>query len=224
MKIKKIFIFISLLFLTGCSIDYNLEIDRNRMIENISATIPNTEDNKQIIEHYTNEKTPVYYDIDNGVTEFYNVKKEEINNSVKFDFSYSYSHNQLEKSYAFDRCYYKKSVTKNQQYIIIETGKQVDCFHQDDNKLIDKININITTRLIVEEHNADKVKGNTYIWTINENNIDNKPIYIKIKQEYKEATLIEKIDDYKVILIIAGVILILVGVAYFIVNKNNNEV
>ena len=46
-----------------------------------------------------------------------------------------------------------------------------------------ELEVNITTKLVVEESNADSVKDNTYTWVFTPNN-KNKSIYIKMRNYY----------------------------------------
>ena len=84
-------------------------------------------------------------------------------------------------------------------------------------KLLDTLTINIKTKLKVLNSDADKVKGDTYTWYINQENKDNKPINIKIS--------LAKSVNYTFLVILSGIIMVslIVFIYIFIKGKQNNK-
>ena len=88
---KKRFLLLLLLLLTGCTVDYNLEINNNLMLENISGTI--LKDEYEIDENDTSIN--LFYDVINydqypvlNSDDVYEKNIETIDDGVKYKFSY----------------------------------------------------------------------------------------------------------------------------------------
>lgn len=222
-KLKFMLILFCVFVLTGCDATYNLTIDENSMVESVDFMIENTNDNKSILKEYMSSEYMAYYDMDNRET--YNYTKKELSdeNNIGLNLSYSYVNDELQKSSLLNRCYYKKSVIKDDGYIIITTDGNNACFYQDGVKQLDKLTVNIRTKLNVTENNADKVKDGVYTWVIDESNFQNHPINIKIELPEEK----EKRSNVLIVVIIAILFVIVIGGLFalyvFRKNKRNNK-
>lgn len=221
-KVKLILLLITAFILTGCEAHYNLTITETGMTESVDFITDNTPENKSLLQNYLKSNYMAFYNMNNRQSNQYD--KEEINkdDSIGMRLSYTYLGDDLKKSSLLDRCYYKKSVIRTENEIVLSTDGKAMCFYKDENKLLDKLVVNITTDLKVTYNNADKVDGNKYTWIIDDTNFQNKPINMKI--DLKETE--EKSFMWKFILIIIGVIII-IGISFLIFmyskNKRNNK-
>lgn len=221
-QIKLIILILTIFVVTGCEVNYNLIINDTGMKESVDFLYDNNDENKKTLKNYLKNDYMAYYNMNNRQSNQYN--KEEINNDdmIGMRLSYEYLTDDLKKSSLIDRCYYQKSVIRTKDEIVLSTDGKTKCFFQDGEQLIDKLVINIKTKLKVTDHNADKVDNNTYTWIINEDNYQNKPINMKIDLKNTQ----EKSFAWSIILIIAGVILIVILallVHIHIKNKRNNK-
>jgi len=222
-KLKFIILFFCIFLLSGCSVEYNLTIDESTMEEDINAIFDKATES-EIANRMERVRRTSYYNLDTRENEYYNFKKREDENNIILNYNYIYTSNNLYKSEAASRCYYKRIVNVTDDYITIDTDEQVACLYKDGEKQIDNITVNIKTNLPVVSNNADNVTSNTYTWYINDDNYTNKPISIKIeKQEAGEPFDIESIS----VLIVVIVFLILCIIIYLIMrvkHKKNNKI
>ncbi len=225
MKKIKYILFIVLLFLScGCSAKYQVFVENDKMIEQMTITVPNNYDNKEKVKNNLNFKQSAYYDIDRGETNYYTKTLEEDEENLYLKYSYTYRDTNLEKSSLMDYCFYKKSVAKNDNIVSINTTSGASCLYKDGVKQLDKLTIEIITDNYVIENNADKVKGNKYIWVYNDKNFQNKLISIKIDLNREKEKFISSLKLF--IIIFGGFLLIL---SIFILNiyikhkKNNRD-
>ena len=179
--IKKTIVLVGLLFLlTGCTVDYNLYINKGNIDE-------------QIIFNGTNvniQPFSVYYDVDGfsetGVKldgiDYYD--ESLINNSTTL--SYSFTWDNYNRSRAVRTCLKShKLVINNDNNYMLNTSIGLSCFNQYPN--LDKLNINISlddSLFEVISSNADSNVGSYYTWVINENNYDTK--HIQLVFNYKK--------------------------------------
>ncbi len=201
---KKSLLIVSLLILlTGCEANYNLSITENSMVEtiSISTAVNSTEiyQNKYLTDYlkdYTNIYVPIYfnekeYDYNSGGYQegirFYNTGGETADKQ-NLILSNTFSYHDIYKSYAIKKCFNEFSVTKLDNYYILQTSDKCNAF--DEYSLLSSININITTNLEVIANNADSVYNNTYTWTINRTNFQNKSLNMTIN------TIEDNLNDF----------------------------
>lgn len=222
-KFKIIILGCCIFLLSGCSVEYNLTINKSTMEEDITAIF-----DKATESDYANRMEKIrrsaYYNFDTREDEYYTFNKSEDENNIFLNYSYIYTDNNLYKSEAVSRCYYKRIVNVTEENITINTDNQVACLYKDGEKEIDDITVNIRTNLKVLENNADEVNNGVYTWYINDQNFTNKPIYIKIKKEVYQESLTEQVVP---ILIIVLVIVGLGIITYLRIQKKhlkNNKI
>lgn len=226
-KGKLIAILGCLLLLSGCTVEYNLTIDKDNMTENIKGIYANTKENQQLINTKKKSSQSAYYDMDLEKTNYYTITtgEDKKNNLLDIRYQYVYDSDNLQKSNALNYCVYKKTVIKTDKHIIINTDGKINCMYKDVEKVIDKLVINIKTDLKVVEQNADKHKGNTYTWIVTDDNFSNKPIHIKISLE-KEKNIFEKMNATQIFIIVCCAILFIICIALFFKKKiaRNNSI
>lgn len=196
MKKKIILGCLGILFLSGCSVDYNLEITedsfKEESIVKTDTTIePKEEFNgtllvdlfKNVSDEYNYE--PIYFDNvnDNYLgsdyalgTVNYTVNTYAENNYVGYRFSHLFDNKDIVRSNAIKRCFEELSIQNHEGYVMLKTNNKCDLF--DLYPLLDNLNIRIKTDLEVIVSNADNVNNNVYIWNINRDNYNNKSIHL----------------------------------------------
>lgn len=220
-KLKILILFLVLLLSTGCSVDYNLTIDELNAIEDFSLYVDNNSSNTAMINDMYQRQTESFFNQDTDDSEYYEVKKglTKDKKSLFLNFRYNYPLKKLQNSNAISECFYNKSVTKDQEYITLNTSKGFDCIYKDTDLQIEDLTINIKTNLKVVETNSDKVKKNTYTWHIDKDNYQEKNIYMKISytEENREKS---GISEYLAIPIVMIVTVLLIFVAFKFRTKN----
>ncbi len=222
----KLLVYLSFsIFLTGCSVNYNLYVKEDSITESIDVYLKDDEENKTYFNTLKKIEQPAYFEMNNNTTYYYKMTEEE--DKLKMNYKYKYQDpKKLQNSNAISRCYYNKSVVEAGDYITLSTSDQVTCIYKDGEKQVDQINISIITDLKVEEHNADSKKGNKYIWTITDKNYNHKPIYIKINKNLEEQRKIKAQEERTQYFIILGVVFALFSIAMIKIYrkaKRNNK-
>lgn len=221
MKIRKILIFIILILLTGCSSEYTLKVSNNKFEEDINVIIP-----KSIIPVETSEHVENEYDLDDQITpfiegktysltgseKFYKKKSIEYNDYFNVIMNYAYDENEFQNADSVNLCFEYPEFDFSETYYINLQGTFY-CLYTD------SIDIKIVTDNKVSFNNADEVRGNTYIWHIDQTNED----YVDIKID------IDKGASRKIIyIVIVGVIfvttILFVGYKLYIKYKENNSI
>lgn len=183
---KGIIILFILLFCTGCSIKYNLKIDRDMNFEenmSIEGTLidysieTSTEEDEKFIKEYN--ESMFQNDSD------YSIKENEVNGN-KYYFEIESKENNvmnLKDSNLIKKIYNTVDVNKKSD------GTYTFKFSRDYKDIkddaytgleFDDLIINIKSKKKIINSNADKVENTTYTWEINKNNI--KDIYFEITE------------------------------------------
>jgi uncharacterized lipoprotein YehR (DUF1307 family) len=199
-KYKIIFLFCLSILLTGCHVDYNLELEdvvKEEININVSSNFNEVEDRLNVL-------TPVLDVYEEG----HNYIKTKSGN--KLTYSYTYNNDSFKDSALTDACFDNFTFVEGDDYYSIKAKGQFGCLYDNE-----KVNINVITSKYVSEHNGKKNK-NTYSWTIDKNNRDNVDIQILVmkKDPASETTfseLIKRIFKAGVVLfmIIGGIIVYL---------------
>lgn len=181
---KKIIILITFIFLlTGCEVNYNLNITEDNITEKIEGTYEiNTcehECDSPVGQILDMEITPLLNNADNLVNK-YTENSEIEDNYGTITKEYKFTHKNYGDSYLLNTCFKNKNYENKDGYIFIKVSDFSGCYMSSD------VNINITTDLKVLDNNADYITNNTYTWKIDENN-------------YKEYEIIFKVKSYKII-------------------------
>jgi|GEM_PF-3097477 len=233
--IKKIF---SLLFLvviiSGCTVNYEINLDNENKAETIRITAYGELQNSYISSIHTWPQTAFYGQV--GATEV----PEKIDGIEYYDsvlsgnvltLKYNFSRNNYLTSRAVKSCYKNFNFEENLHSMILSTSNEAECLKEYDE--LTSIRVVIRTGQPVSRHNADSTSGNQYIWNIDKTNYQNKPIYLEVRKESEIAsseessslTSIESMENVEksnvnifVVLIIFGlfalVLTFLIKVAY----------
>ena len=190
---KKIFIIISLIFLlTGCSIDYNLDIGDKLIREELFIDDPTI--NKNINAFITDDVSNIYEKKEENIEYLdFLQTKDGVRYSYQYDFS-NYNNATIPNSCLKKLRFYNK----NDEYTLSTTGyfSCIDFYQQ-----IDKININIklADKYIVTSTNSDIRNNNQMTWQVNKSNYKNKHIYLQFKEieEEKNPNILDKGQENK---------------------------
>lgn len=228
-KIKILMLLIFVFLVSGCSVEYNLNINEDSSINEEVVAYENTNrleaktrlKGEQACNYLynmfkrDNENISVNYGEKNSIT--YGTART-IHKNID-DFASKFS------SDIFERV----EVLKNEDEIIV-TALQKDKLGGDSvtSYIYDDIEINITLPFKVTEHNADSVSKNTYTWKIKK---DQKEKNIKIVYKDKElpnrANITINNNKYNLkyeYFIVGGIILIILSIIVFVFikSKKNN--
>ena len=213
---KILFILITCLLLTGCTVNYNLEINDNNFKETITGSVLNKEldtNNSTSINNYSfllNEEQPSFYKNENI---FYNKTTNNAQDRIDFDYNYIFNENNFNNSRIINECFDNHIYEyKDNKYYLVVSGK-FNCNYSE------TTNINITTDYNVTSNNAQKIKNNTYTWTINENNKDNIYFFITINKTNKSSFNLSW-NTFKTIGLI--IIILLSGICIYFLKKDKN--
>jgi len=177
---KILIVVIIMLFITGCSGEYNLTIDGDIYKEEINIIGENSTEINSLNKKWQMpiDKEEYNYGGDpssDGSTN--NIYKYKLNNNI-LTFNYNFNMNNYRNSSAVSNCYDSLNVSyyvsDNGKSIIISTGDKNLCFER--YSTLKNLVINITVDRPVINSNADKSDGNKYTWYINSTNAKEKSI------------------------------------------------
>ena len=198
-NMKKIFLLLCILFLTGCDVVYNINIGDNEIVEstdfyayesdnvevniNSDGTVDRFAPSLDILlDSYLDAEYNAFYH--NSINKnLYTIKKfeDEFGMNLKYKFNYkNYSDSSLVNS-----CFKEVSVSEKGNNLTIDLKDASICFSKDSYKRLDSVKININTNLKVTDNNADSINGNIYTWDIDEDNAESKEVLIKLKKNIK---------------------------------------
>jgi len=238
-KMLLIMILISIIS-TGCSVEYNLEINSNTIKEQIivNDNITSKRTSEDILKHY-NKWYPTYVNyIKNGESiplpnfntkvdgiEYYNKSIVETNNGYKYTYSYDHDIEEYYDAYVLANIFMDTTVQKTYSALVLKTSKENFLCNYD---YFDSLKVNITIEpkdYKVNYNNADSVNNNTYSWIINRNNCKNSQIILTLNKNFDDITnkndikdKIDKNNDYAMY-ILCGILLILILIGYLIFKK-----
>jgi len=216
-KMKKIILFSILCFLlTGCTLNYELEISDENFYETISGNVLKSEiepeENQTDVGPYNfflNTEQPVFR---NNNKIFYNKTLNENENKIEYEYSYTFNENNFANSNLLNECFDVFNLENDNNKIYLTVAGNFKCAYAE------KTNINIITDYKVIAHNGNKNK-NKYTWTINKEKTDNLTLFITIDKSEK-TTKIEGPLGWSGLKTIGLIILaILCGIALYIAKK-----
>lgn len=233
-KVKIIGLMILCIFLSGCSVEYNLVIKEDKIKENINMSSNNNNEvfnNNNLSRIYSsasntarvalNKEHKDIYDTQGNITPgidgvgYYTLKY--LNNNTNSQLSADYTYNLKEYKEANEIPNYvgmfEVDISEDEYNIQVGNFSFFNTY-----KTVDRLKINITTDKEVLSSNADNVTGNTYTWTIDRNNFKSKGIKFKMKLEEDKT---EENKKNKIIIICC--ILIFIGSIAFIITTKKQK-
>lgn len=232
MKFKYIILcFIFLFVCSGCSIEYNLDIDQSlNLNESITFEADNSDDVKKIQDYEKFLPISIYAD-DSSVFEskkddvdYYDISKEEDFSKISFDYSYNidkFNDNVFARS-CYQYITVMNSYDKEEQRdeLLLSTSKKFLCF--DNQEALDSVTIKIHTKRDVYSNNADIVDGNNYIWNITRDDKDNASIQMVVSSTPIQKTL--SFWERNLLFFIAVGVFLIGGLIYIILKKRSDKV
>lgn len=212
---KKILFLISICFLlTGCTINYNLEISNEEFKETITGNVPNNmlktgdDTDFNIYYHLLNSNQPTFK---NNNKIFYEKTINKTEEKTDFEYTYTFNENNFVNSRILNECFDNFSFKNEENKYYIDITGKFKCAYSE------KINIKLKTDYQVIGNNIKKKNKNTYTLTINKNDIEDIDISLTIDKNEKDYSNILNWSIFKTIGLI--VLLILSGIAIFIGTK-----
>lgn len=212
---KGILLWLLIFLLTGCTVNYDLKIESNKIEENISGSI--SKDLYEIKE--TDTDVNIFYSIINfdqypllKGNDVYHKTIVNTEDGVDYNFKYKYNNN-FDQSRLLNTCFENVVFKESDQYYYVKLSGDFYCLYSD------QIVINVNTKYVVFDHNADKVKNNTYTWIIDDNSTE---INATISKE-----IINDLDDVKnkpnYFRIVSFVVLIVLSLITYLLYKKKNS-
>lgn len=213
---KIIFLLLICLLLTGCTVNYNLDINDNNFKETLTGNVLNIELNNNndtdinMFSYLINGDQPAFYKNDNI---YFNKITKNTTNGIDFDYSYTFNEHNFNNSRIINECFDNHVYEyKDNTYYLVVSGK-FKCNYSE------TTNINITTNYNVTSNNAKTIKNNTYTWTIDENNKDNIYFFITIDKTNK-SNFDFQWNTFKTIGLI--IIILLSSICIYFIKKDKN--
>lgn len=209
---KTLFLITTCLLLTGCTINYDLEITENNFKETISGTVLNSEIEKDDdgtdtgpYLYFLNSEQTVFHNNENI---FYKKTKNNTDKGIDFEYSYTFNENNFVNSRILNECFDEYNFEKKENKYYISINGKFKCNYTK------TTNINIKTNYKVTAHNAKENKKGVYSWTIDENNMNDLQLFISIDKTKNANSNQLNWSSFKTIGLI--ILLILSGVAIFL--------
>ena len=225
---KLLFLFLLLLFCSGCSVEYNLDIDKNDKLQEVVEITAEDGNDIEKIQNYQ-----VYLPIDNNADDasvfenkvegvsYYDQKKSPSYDKLKF--SYLHHFDTFQQDYITNSSYEYVTLTKDKENLILSTSRINKVFERYDN--LNSVTINITSRYKLVDTNADTHSKYKYTWVVDRTNYNNKYLYLSLDTSNRKKTIREEVNDTGIfaylplILIIVGVIV----VGWLVVKKGDKR-
>ena len=231
---KRIWFVFLVILLTGCSVNYEVDIDRDVILkENIHFNANNDTDIEKIKEFnyyvpidYTNNDSSIYEKKAKDI-KYYSIFKNRDNSSLVFKYN-KYNVDNFNYNMFGKTCYKYVTLMKNvdkkakKKELILSTSRQFLCFDNYEN--LDDVNITITSKYKLKETNADIQERHKYTWNITKENANGKFIYLVLDLNTRELTLWERIQEgeYVNMFTISLVLLLISSVIWFLLKKKGD--
>lgn len=230
---KKIFILIfSVFFLSGCTVNYNLEYVDEVFKESLEIASNKDEiyDGINVVDYinnyYNNVNLLVDYNEQPGdmsdeeiVKNYSTYNKSLINKEYEYGINLDYTYKDIEYSNSSIVFTGFQNIEIEEDSILIENGRNL--FENYDG--LEEVLVSFKTDKKVLETNADEVKDNIYYWHINKYNYDKLKIKIKIDKNIILDDYNKTVDvSIKYTFIVLSVILI-IGFFFILVKFLNSN-
>ena len=214
---KKILMILSILLLTGCTINYDLEINNNSTNESITGSISKNEFDDITDESGDHNIYHLLYDKQASLsnnTSFYDQNINEKDGVIDFSYKYTYN-NDFKQSNILNRCFENKVFEETDDLYIIHLYGNFYCQYNDE------IAVNVKTKMAVLDNNANKIDENTYSWIIEDsNNVDISMTVSKKLEAFTSNNESSIFTPYRIITFVVFIILVL---ALFIIYRKRNS-
>lgn len=238
---KIMLLLLLLLFITGCSANYDIEIYNDQVKESMSFinTDSSTWDSKvqydltyrELLSSSVNYPYPVSINANIDENDMIKIDGVEYYNNTLISDNYQLGQKLEYKKFTLDNfnessiireCYQYFNIIEEENSIILSTSTENLCFHK--YPLLDNITINLKTNHKVVNSNASSVNGYHYTWNIPKEATD-ASISITIKKdEYIFNYENEFVKKVVYIIVIVGIILSVSSITYlYLKNKRKRS-
>ena len=225
---KLLFALLILLFCSGCSVEYNLEIDKNDKFQEVVELSAEDGNDIEKIQSYQSylpidkdaDDAGVFKDKKEGFS-YYDQKKSTSFDKLKF--SYLHNFDTFQQDYITNNSYEYVTITMDKNNLILSTSRINKAFERYDN--LNSVTVNITSRYKLIDTNADTHSNYKYTWVIDRTNYNNKYLYLSLDTSNRKKTVKEEVNDTGIfaylplILIIVGAIV----VGWLVVKKGDKR-
>lgn len=188
---KKILTVFVILFLCGCSSQYTLKIDEDKITEEIVFAIDKNKIHNQemgpYLDLYSSEtidsliNNDLYVEVD-STKYIYKKNIVEENNQLIFTLNHDYIENQISNSRILTDCFENSEFEINDDKISIHLYGKYNCLVNDE----DSVEFKITTGNKIESSSLKhNFLTNDFTWTIDKTNADNVDIELTVLTETK---------------------------------------
>lgn len=218
---KKIILLLFIFLLSGCSVQYNLDIDKTLTLSENVTVNASTEDEYEIIKNYgylpldINMDDPSVFEQKVDDVEYYDITKTK----DKIKFSYTYDQDKYINSLFARGAYEFISVSEPEGELVLSTSKEFLLFDTYDN--LDEVKVTINSKYKLIKSNADIEERHSYTWIINKENAYGKNIYLRLDTTKEDLTFLEKLKngDYTSTFTISIIVFLVGIIIYFIIKK-----
>lgn len=236
-KSRFIIIILAMLFLSGCTVRSNVEVNYDgtvkenvKVLENNAIFKSNKYSQKQLIESSINNyKTALdyrkyTYEAEQGE------KLSGLNATKTHDNICSYFQDTIFNQYVYKHV---KCMEDDYYYTIQNDTNYIPyCSNCSDWPSLDDVVLSIKLPVLATENNADEVNDSTYIWKYNKYSPENKTFHLKIsksalkeyEEKYNKEQRMKSIIRYSIIIvsiIVVFIILYLIGKKLYKKNQEN---
>lgn len=231
MKKIKYFAIIIILLLTGCTINYDVIINKDSSVDvDISASKLKSDINGSMSNFYNNylSRFKNYYAIND--VKLFKIKDETLRYGIEFNKSYTNINEFLNSIYGNSLYSSLFTYSDNDGIITIKNNSRIKIVEQflyglDEDPVLDNIKISIKVPFIVNKNNADYVdkNKNIFVW-----NFDKDSAYKNFILEFDSNKLFstgvgaKKIISY-IFVLIGFIIIIFLATKSFIIKSNKNN-
>lgn len=216
---KILLITVTMLFLTGCTVNYNLEIDGDNLNEVITGNVTKeeyevkeTDNGENLIYDLFNNDQDALFDEESP----YLRTLEDKGKTINYNFSYLYNYS-FDRSKIINTCFEYHMIDETEDYYYIKLSGRFYCMYSD------KININVTSNNAVLENNATKVDGNVYSWVIKNDKDVDILLNVSKKMKHSDNNKLKVMNTFQIIGLIVLVVLCIITI-FLYKKKNRNEV
>lgn len=225
---RKLILLIIVLLLTGCKVEYTIDLDKNLTINESATFIKSTETDNELFKETSHWNIPLEKSNSYDFTKPQEKGKKYYNSNVKdnsITYSYKYRNDDYEryqKSTFTNLAYEYISVTNlDDNQFIISSSKEFlvfDRYHE-----IEEVKVTIHTDYKVLETNADEENKHNYTWLITPDNAYEKSIYLEVDTSKEDLSFKEKLlrGDYFNLFTISLIILLIAAIILFIIKLHS---
>ncbi len=211
---NKLILLIALLLLSGCTVEYNANITRDKVIE--TATINEIINADYPVTAYINDQgSSETNDKIEGI-DYYDILTHDHVMTYKYTFPFDRYTEGTGVNYCYKEVHFTKIGQKEYKISTSNYNSCIDFYNE-----LEEINVNLTFSddFAITSHNADKINDHTYTWVINRTNYQNKTL--EISYLLKDApTAITKNNSSNWIIILISFLGLSITLAVIIKFKN----